>query len=50
MSKDNTIFDLSDQVNELTHKIQNMKEMYKLDSEQEILNKIDEINSLKNKI
>ena len=50
MNKDNTIFELSDQVNVLTHKIQNMKEMYKIDSQQEIMNKIDEINMLKNKI
>ena len=28
---------------------QNMKEMYKIDSQQEIMNKIDEINMLKNK-
>ena len=50
MNKDNTIFELNDQVNELTHRIQNMKEMHKLDSQQEILNKMDEINMLKNQI
>ena len=50
MNKEITISDLNDKINELNHKIINMKEMFKIDSQKDLLIKNDEIITLKNKI